>query len=111
MNSRFSPSCLLWRLCLMPVLSLVLAGVVVAGGESAGAQPANAPLTSVEDLPPGSLRDQLSVLPAEAQEQALRNLRELGIPVQDYPLLRVDPKGNLFYEERGLLPDQPPEKP
>ena len=94
----------------LPVFPLALLAVL-AGPVAAGGAPAETPVTSVEDLPPGSLRDQVTALPPKAQEQALRNLRELGIPVRDYPLLRVDQEGNLFYEERGLLPDQPPEEP
>jgi len=108
MNRRIFPSRWVWRLCPILVFSLVLTGFVVAGGGSAGDRPANLLPASVEDLPPGSLRDQLNALPPGAAERALRNLRELKIPVQDYPLLLVDPEGNLFYEERELLPDGPP---
>ena len=83
---------------------LAVAGMAGADGEGAVVDDPAAKPGTLEELPAGRLKERLSELPPESAGRALRQLRELGIPTQDYELLRVDEQGNLFYSEGGLLP-------
>jgi len=57
---------------------------------------AGAPFT-IEQLPPGQLRERLQTLPPQARAKAMSWLHSFSFPVQDVDRLRIDGEGGVFY--------------
>ncbi len=52
----------------------------------------------VADLPKGKFRTQLEKLPAKALEKALSKMETMSFHFSDAEMMRVDPKGGIYYE-------------
>jgi PKD repeat protein len=61
---------------------------------------AGAPFT-IEELPPGQLRERLQALPPQARQRAMSWLHSFSFPAQDVEQLRVDDEGGVFYVDPG----------
>lgn len=53
----------------------------------------------IQDIPPGILKRQMDALPPPAQERALKWFQGFSFTDQDFPALRVDSAGGVFYED------------
>ncbi len=60
---------------------------------------------TLEDLPPGLLRDQLKALPDAARQNSLSWLRSIQFGEQDIPFMRADQEGGIYYADT-YLPDE-----
>ncbi|MEK9776063.1 MAG: M12 family metallo-peptidase, partial [Quisquiliibacterium sp.] len=69
----------------------------------AGAAAGVARVSSVDDVPAGQLRDALLALTPSARARAIAILGERPVPLNDFPFMRADRTGGIFYV------DPPPE--
>ena len=61
---------------------------------------------SIEDLPPGPIRERLESLPLQARERALEWLQRLEFPAADLNIMQIDDQGAVLYAEPMLpLPE------
>jgi len=96
------------------ILMVILAALLLSGqslaqsdqGESARVFGLGQP-QSVQDLPPGKLRNRLESLPPQASSKALRWLQDFSFPEADLDTIEVDDEGGVFYGDT-LLPDPEP---
>ena len=57
---------------------------------------------SVQDLPPGQLKNRLEGLPAKSRGKALKWLQEFSFPEADLQVIQIDNEGNVFYGDTHL---------
>ena len=58
---------------------------------------------SVDELPPGQLKNKLKSLPPQARARALRWLQDFSFPAADAQFLDADSEGNIFYADTFVV--------
>ncbi len=95
MQRRFQP--LTVAVALSAAIVTALALPTHAGGQPpmyGKGQPA-----SIEELPPGRIRDRLESLSPAARERALEWLQRLEFPASDLEVLQIDDQGGILYAD------------
>jgi len=54
---------------------------------------------SVDELPPGQLKNKLQSLPPQARANALRWLQDFSFPAADVETIHADDEGNIYYAD------------
>jgi hypothetical protein len=64
---------------------------------------------SIEDLPPGRIRDRLESLSPTARERALEWLQRLEFPAADLDAMQIDDEGGVLYVD-PVMPAPGPDR-